>query len=279
MKKRAFSPVCNFMSSRTTLPCFLVLFALTLFFLGCAPPYVEHPPDPEETSPEQLWSQFWSRQKEHHTPAAYSMQGSLHILTPDEEGRLSYRLHGNHPTPVQLRLSAGFGTTVSVWEVQSDQVRVFLPRENEAYITRDTRQALAALGIELPFSLPELLEILAGDWANILWTEHDRAEYLQEEEGWAFFPERPSRIDRIILDYRARLISLSGSWPQQWSIRRSDFQQEDGFLISRRGELTAGEEQEMILTMNSFEPNEEVWPEEDLRITLPADTKIRTLMD
>ena len=250
--------------------CCAFLLALALLLQGCMP-RGEVGPAPPELSPRQVWDRFWSRQRGLDSHPASSIRGSLNIFTPERSHRLTFRLWGNHPLPFRLRLRAGLGTTLSMWEVRREGVLVYFPQKNRAYVRKDTRRALADTGLNLPLSLEEMRTVLASDWRQLLWRDYGEAKRLPGQ-GFAFFSSQEARIQRVVLDRKARLVSLSGSGPGKWRMRRKDFSTRLGRLLSRRLEVETGQEQELILRIKDFRLRQGPWPEADLRISLPGDT-------
>jgi len=254
-----------------------VCLVLHLFSSGCAPLQPERPPEPRQKA-EKVWRGFWSGQQQRvSTLPGFSMQGSLNIFTPKRNRRITFELWGNPPTPLRLHLRAGIGTTISIWAIHSDRILIFSPRNNRAYSADNTARATQAMGLRLPFTLPGMVQVLTGNWKNILWRDYLQTEYLAKERAYAFYPRGEKRVDKIVLDGKSRVVSLSGKHPYEWTLKRKDLTSRQGRVLSRRIELTTAREEELILRVKDFEPRKSPWPREDLRISLPPDTMIRSL--
>ncbi|MCF8030521.1 MAG: hypothetical protein K9K39_06465 [Desulfohalobiaceae bacterium] len=237
----------------------------------------ERPPAPRQKAKE-VWREFWSGQQQRvSTLPGFSMQGSLNIFTPKRNRRVTFELWGNPPTPLRLHLRAGIGTTISMWVIHSDGILIFSPRNNRAYSADNTARATQALGLRLPFTLPEMMQVLTGNWKNILWRDYLQTEYLPEERGYAFYPRGKKRVDKILLDGKSRVVSLSGKHPYEWTLERKDLTTRQGRVLSRRIELTTARDEELILRVKDFQTRTSPWPREDLRISLPPDTMVRSL--
>ncbi len=255
----------------------LLAFACLLLIWGgggCAPVQREKPSIvPKEAN--STWSEFWARQDRAPPLPAVSLQGSLNIFTPEQKRRVTFELWGNLPTPLRLHLRAGIGATISIWEIRGNRVLIFSPRSNEAYIAANTAQGTAAMGMRLPFSLPEMAQLLAGKWQDLLPRKHGGFEATPS--GYAFSLQGEQRIERVVLDDRARVVAISGNRPYGWSMERKALTARDGRILSRRIELTTQREEELILRVKEFEQRSSSWPKADMRLTLPQDTEIRTL--
>jgi len=254
-----------------------VCLALLLFSSGCAPLQPEHPAAPRQKA-EKVWRGFWSGQQQRVSSfPGFSMQGSLNIFTPTRNRRVTFELWGNPPAPLRLQLRAGIGTTISIWEIRGDRVLIFSPRKNRAYSADNTARATQAMGLRLPFTLPEMMQVLTGNWKNILWRDYLQTKYLPEERGYAFYPHGEKRVDKIVLDGNSRVVSLSGKHPYEWTMERKDLTTRQGRVLSRRIELTTARDEELILRVKDFQPRNSPWPREDLRISLPPDIMVRPL--
>jgi hypothetical protein len=242
---------------------------------GCAPLRREKPPAaPQEA--EATWAAFWSRQDRIPSLPGASLRGSLNIFTPDQKRRITFELWGNPPTPLRLHLRAGLGTTISLWDIRRNRILIFSPRNNRAYIADNTAQATSAMGLRLPFSLPRMMQLLTGDWGDLLGREYERFEALPGGKYAFYFPDG-QRIDRIILDHRARLVALSGEHPYAWRLERKELVTREKRILSQRIDLTTERDEELILRIKEFEPRSAPWSEADLRLSLPRDTMIRSL--
>ncbi|MEF8824089.1 MAG: hypothetical protein V5A74_08265 [Desulfohalobiaceae bacterium] len=255
----------------------MLVFACLLLIWGgggCAPLQREEPSiDHKEAN--STWSEFWARQDRGSPLTGASLQGSLNIFTPEQKRRVTFELWGNLPTPLRLHLRAGIGATISIWEIRDNRVLIFSPRTNEAYIAANTAQATAAMGMRLPFSMPEMAQLLTGKWQDLLTRMHDG--FTATPNGYAFSLQGEQRIERVVLDDRARVVAISGNRPYGWSMERKALTARGGRILSRRIELTTQREEELILRVKEFEQRSSPWPEADMRLTLPQDTEIRTL--
>jgi outer membrane biogenesis lipoprotein LolB len=267
----------NHVSGRLSAGPFLLFCLLLAIWAGsgCAPLQEEKPPLSPERA-ESTWAAFWSGQERLASLPGASLQGSLNIFTPEQKRRITFELWGNPPTPLRLHLRAGLGTTISIWEIRRDRVLVFFPRNNRAYIAKNTAQATAAMGLRLPFSLSGMTRLLTGSWQGLLWREYDRFEVLPGE-GYAFYPQGKRRIARVVLDRKARIVALSGNRPHSWRLKRKDLTTREGHVLSQRMELSTERDEELILRIKEFEPRDLPWPEADLRLSLPPDTMVRPL--
>lgn len=257
----------------------LLAFACLLLLIwagsGCAPLQREKPPvSSQEAS--STWASFWSRQEGTPSLPGASLQGSLNIFTPEQKRRITFELWGNLPTPLRLHLRAGIGATISIWEIRRDRILIFSPRDNRAYIAENTAQATATMGLQLPFSLPRMTQLLTGNWKGLLWREYERFEVLPGGK-YAFYPRDNQRIGRVILDRKARIVALSGDRPHEWHLERKDLTSRKGYVLSQRMELTTERDEELILRIKEFQPRSDPWPEADLRLDLPPDTMVRSL--
>jgi len=255
----------------------LVVFTCLLLIwggVGCAPMQKEKPAiTPKEAN--STWSDFWARQDRAPPLPGASLQGSLNIFTPDQKRRVTFELWGNLPTPLRLHLRAGIGATISIWEIRDNRVLIFSPRTNEAYIAANTAQATTAMGMRLPFGLPEMAQLLTGKWQDLLPRKHEGSTAVPD--GYAFSLQGEQRIERVVLDDRARVVAISGNRPYGWSLERKELTTRGDRILSRRIELTTQREEELILRVKEFEQRSSPWPEADMRLTLPQDTEVRTL--
>lgn len=255
----------------------LLVFACLLLIWGgggCAPLQREKPSIAPKGG-NSTWSEFWDRQERASPLPGASLQGSLNIFTPKQKRRVTFELWGNLPTPLRLHLRAGIGATISIWEIRDNRVLIFSPRTNEAYTAANTAQATAAMGMRLPFSLPEMAQLLTGKWQDLLTRKHDGFE--TRPSGYAFSLQGERRIERVVLNDRARVVSISGTRPYGWSLERKALTAQGGRIMSRRIELTTEREEELILRVKEFKQRSSPWPVSDIRLTLPQDTEIRTL--
>jgi hypothetical protein len=251
--------------------CLLLIWGV----VGCAPLYREKPPAPDKDAG-SIWAAFWSRQDRAPLLPGASLQGSLNIFTPEQKRRITFELWGNQPTPLRLHLRAGLGATISVWEVRDDRTLIFNPRENRAYVADNTAQATAALGLRLPFGLPDLTKLLTGSWQGLLPREYERVETARRG-GYAYFLQGDGRIDRVVLDGESRVVALSGDRPYGWNLERKALSIREDRFLSQRVDLTTQRGEELILRVKEFEPRSTPWPESDLRLSLPPDTMLQSL--
>ena len=257
-------------SALLALACLLLIWGGS----GCAPLQREKPAIGPKAA-NSTWSEFWARQDRAPPLPAVSLQGSLNIFTPEQKRRVTFELWGNLPTPLRLHLRAGIGATISIWEIRDNRILIFSPRTNEAYTATNTAQATSAMGMRLPFSMPEMAQLLTGKWRDLLPRKH--GGFTATPSGYAFSLQGEQRIERVVLDQRARVVAISGNRPYGWSMKRKAMTARDGRILSRRIELTTRRGEELILRVKDFEQRSSPWPEAAMRLTLPQDTEIRTL--
>lgn len=111
-----------------------------------------------------LWEQFILLKPISLSPKPYVLSGSLRVGYPNELRRVTYIMWSNGDLPLRVDFQAGVGASIASIEESTNQLRVFLPQNDAAYVldSKDTHKFLQHLGISVPFNFKELSVLLRG---------------------------------------------------------------------------------------------------------------------
>lgn len=252
-----------------------ILLILGLFFLpmGCAPKFWTAPPELEK-DPAEVWQELQAREQQKlGDHQGYLVRSSLHYQSSRNSSRLVFSLWGNYALPLRLDLKAGIGTSLSHWRLDQDMTLAYYPRQDKVFVYKDAEQASRHLQLELPFTVPEIGQILTGRWADLLPSEYTRARTVQGK-GWEFdFPDS-SRLQSILVDPDFRIIQARGHSPLTWELQLQDFQDTQGSgTYARSLELDMGQEGRALFRIRELELREQAWPDSRLKLEPPQDVQ------
>lgn len=149
----------------------LRLFALlTLLFALTGCPGVQY----EETN-EELGKVSWANLQDHNAKALkesapYSASLSFRLKTPKEGFMLGAYVwsnagpRGHHP--LRLDLQSSVGSSVAKMLEESDYFLVYDIKNDSAVVSRSPQEALATLGLPLPFSLGDMSMLMNGRYLD-----------------------------------------------------------------------------------------------------------------
>ncbi|MGM0423746.1 MAG: hypothetical protein ACQEQX_02355 [Thermodesulfobacteriota bacterium] len=252
--------------------CMLLFLGLFLLLSGCGPKVWTEPELDQD--PAVIWQELQARETqklEQHQ--GYLLRSSLHYQSARNSSRLVFSLWGNFDLPLRLDLKAGIGTTLSHWRLGQDMSMAYYPRQDKVFVYQDPGQALQHLELELPFTVPEIGEILTGRWAGLLPAEYARARAVQGQ-GWEFeFPES-SRLQSIIVDPELRIVQASGESPLAWELEMGSFQDDqDAGNYASSLELDMGQEGQALFRIRELQLRKEDWPDSRLELDPPQDVQ------
>lgn len=200
---------------RATL-CALLLATLPL--AGCAPK-TGAPGAPDASQAQAMWTSFVSEPGE--KPAAFSMNASLSIQSPQKSARLLVKFWGNLERPLRLDLSTGMGQSFSLWREDSLGWLAVYPLSNQAFTHPDTKAGLSRLGMPFPFTLKDLASISSGRFGLILPSSYKSVK--KTAKGYEFALAPSSTVGSVTLDFEGKPIHLTGRGIEPWVVELGDF--------------------------------------------------------
>lgn len=189
----------------------------TLLVLVCAGCALRTAPPQVELPPAEAWSLFRARQEAlTAAPDDISLKATLYYTAEGRSNRTILELWGDREYPLRMNISAGVGTTLALMREDADGLVVYYPSENKAYVHPDSRAAMAALGLDLPFNLRDLAALLAGPATRLLPNEYASVRDAGGLFSYTLPPE--STTGEVRLHPDGRLAGLAGHGDQPWHI-------------------------------------------------------------
>jgi hypothetical protein len=243
---------------------------LALALGACAPkrpPLPEQPPQPAE----QTWERFQSRLLGHEDMQGFSIQASVHLISPGRQDRIAFQAWGNFDLPIRLDLKAGLGTTFSMWRVTPEKWLAYYPGQNKAFVHPDSRTGAARLGFSTPFDLRELTFIFCADWRMILPPQYSSSSY-DPDFGWRFEFGGQQQIASVSISPDLDVTRLTGTWPSRWTMRFADHAVRSGRRMPGRVMLQSDKDSRAIVHLKDVEFRP-AWPEKAVKLQLPDDAE------
>lgn len=241
-----------------------VLFALLA--VVCAACAAKTPP-PTLQEQETAWISL-RRQAEQPLPEALLTTGSLFYATGERKGRVTFTAWGNLPFPVRADISASIGSQIALWREDEKGVLLYLPQERTAWRLSSAREGMRLLDLDIPFSLRDILLMIAGRTARLLPPTYSNASFAENEVLFTF--DR-GNIRSVRTARDGRILALEGSPPAPWSMvlayAETGLPERIG-IVSSRGEAA--------IKPGEIQFRDVLWPPLAFELTLPPETQYRT---
>ncbi|EMG36800.1 hypothetical protein PCS_02497 [Desulfocurvibacter africanus PCS] len=244
----------------------LILGLLLTLIAGCAARQpMLHPDD----APAEAWARFQETQQASAAmPNAFSLSASLYYSAEGRTNRTILDIWGNRAYPLRLNIRAGIGTTLAHMREDGEGLMVFYPSENKAFIHPDSRAAMPALGLDLPFNLRDLSMLLLGSASRLMPAEYASARL----DGQAYVYTLPSgsAIAEVRLLPDGSLSSLAGRGKQPWRIDITEYKQiSEAGIIPGRLAMSVPPKQRATLRLRTLSFRDEPWATSALELKLP----------
>lgn len=243
----------------------LALIASLAVLAGCATMRTGPQAAPE---PAEAWSRFVAGQ---HTlaaaPADFSLKATFYFSSEGRTNRTVLDFWGSRDYPLRLNIRAGVGTTLVLMREDADGLLIFNPSENKAYLHPDSRAAVPAMGLDLPFNLRDMAALLAGPATRLLPAEYTSAR--QENGFFIYSMPRTSPVAEVRLYPDGRLAGLSGHGPHLWNIDIEKHRQVGAAQLPERLDMAVPPSQKAALRVRSLDFRSEPWPSSSLALALP----------
>ncbi len=250
----------------------LCICIATLFLAGCT---VRPPAVPVQA--DQPWTAFTRRTGALPPVPGFSARMSVTTITADGGHRLTADFWGAPTHPLRLDLQAGIGRTISMLREDTRALMAYLPGENRVYHHPDPQTGTRLLGLETPFSLAELAEILRGNWSGTIPADFSRIEPASDR-SWRYGFREPSRIASAVLDPEGRVLEVAGR--AGWTLALDRFPQPPArFPVAEKLTVTSPDGDRLIIRIKSYHPRTEPWPPEKLELNVPDDVDHMLLVD
>ncbi|GFK95500.1 hypothetical protein NNJEOMEG_03365 [Fundidesulfovibrio magnetotacticus] len=155
------------------------------------------------------------------TAQSLALSASLSLQAPQKSARLLATFRGDLNLPLRLDLSTGMGQTFALWREDSLGWMAVYPLSNQVFTHRDTKAALAKLGIPFPFTLKDLAALTAGRHALITGASFVSAR--KTPKGYEFALPASQALGSVTLDFEGNPIHLSGRGVEPWSVELGDY--------------------------------------------------------
>lgn len=176
---------------------------------GCAPRVIPGVPAPAEQA-DAAWRAYrgWAQTNDANA-GPFRLNASLRYKTDDNDGnRVVALLWSNGDVPLRLDIMAGIGVTVARIRQDDTTFLAYAPNENRAYHHDGGGRALLAFGVPVPFSVPELANLLTGRFSRVF--DGARADARLVADGGIVYTLAHGRI-------RGMLELSSQGLPRRWT--------------------------------------------------------------
>lgn len=151
----------------------ILIFALALLACAKKAPIVAPAPDAPAARWEQMLADSAKSGKE-----AFRTQLSLRFGDEGDTRRVTGILWGNNDRKLRLDVMAGVGVIVAKILEDGPHFLVYAIQTNKAYFHQGANKPLFKVGVPVPFDLPQLAELLKGNYAAIFGKTFDKAAQL-----------------------------------------------------------------------------------------------------
>ncbi|BBD07872.1 uncharacterized protein DFE_1146 [Desulfovibrio ferrophilus] len=178
--------------------------------------------------------------------------------------------------PLRLDLSAGFGTTFAMVRETNSGWWGYIPEKNTIYESQDARHGQSALGLDLPFTLRELVGVAIGSYNGLVPSEFMQAEPTSDG-GWIYFFAPNSQVTSMTLDGEGKPVVFAGRLSgKDWTMTLSRHG-EDATAAPEKINILLGKDVTAVLRIKQLERRSTPWPDESLVLKLPPGTVITPL--
>lgn len=154
-----------------------------------------------------LWDQFVAPNQAPLAP--YVINGSFRFGLPNETRRVTYIMWSNGDLPLRLDIQAGIGVGIASIEENENQVHVFLPQNERAYILASDAldSFLQRLGMSVPLSFMEISALMRGEFSTFFYSElqsismNEKANTI--EDRYVYVVDMPKMFLKISLNTKA----------------------------------------------------------------------------
>ena len=178
---------------------------------GCGPAKVR--PGFDAGQAQALWASF--AQAPGDAPRSFTLSASLSVQSPQKSARLLAKFWGNLDRPLRLDLSTGMGQTFAMWREDSLGWLAVYPLSNQAFTHKDTKAALARLGMPLPLTLKDLAALAAGRYEALMPASYKSAKAVSG--GYEYALGTASVFSSVTLDFDGKPIHIVGKGVEPWS--------------------------------------------------------------
>ncbi len=221
-----------------------------------------------ELAPAEAWSRFRAGQQAlAASPGDFSLKASFYFSSAGRTNRTILDFWGNRDYPLRLNIRAGVGATLALMREDADGLLVFHPTENKAYRHSDSRTAVSAMGLDLPFNLRDLAALLTGPATRLLPAEY--ASVRQEGGLYVYAMSQDLPVAEVRLHPDGRLASFSGHGAGLWSIAVEAYRQVGGASVPERLAMAVPPSQSATLRVRSLDLRASPWPPAALSLELP----------
>lgn len=248
----------------------LFLGLLLALVAGCA--VRQSTPQFEATSAE-TWARFHKAQQASAAlPNAFSLSASLYYSAGGRTNRTILDIWGNRTYPLRLNIRAGIGATLAHMREDEDGLMVFYPSELKAFFHPDSRAAMPALGLDLPFNLHDLSMLLIGPASGLVPAEYVSARLDGQE--YVYTLPSGSAIAEVRLRPDGSLSGLAGRGKQSWRIAIEGYRRiPEGVNCPERLAMSVPSRQDATLRLRNVAFRDEPWDPKALELMLPPQTE------
>lgn len=157
----------------------LLLLILLCLLGACAKKQVE------VISPPEMESANWQKMVDLSASASASpwkTQFSLRYGAEGDSRRVTGIMWGNNDNDIRMDIMAGIGAIIAMIEENGPQFTLFIPQQNKAY-THKGASPLFKIGVPVPFDLPKLARLLAGNYTGIFGSSFSKIETASPESA------------------------------------------------------------------------------------------------
>jgi len=253
----------------------LLLLGLT-WLAGCA----AIQPTPTSPAPGDVWTRFLTQQQAlAQAPDDISLSASLYYTTQERTNRTILDLWGRRDYPLRLNIRAGIGASLALMREDETGLLVFYPSEGKAFQHPDSRAAMPAMGLDLPFNLRDLTALLTGPATRLLPDKFISASLVNGTYAFAMPLDSPVAEVRLLAD--GRLAGLHGRGPRPWRIEVARHKRIEGHGTSPEQltmDVPSGQNgqngQNASLRLRSLAFRSEPWEDKALALDLPPGTQL-----
>ncbi|MBR3663362.1 MAG: hypothetical protein IKN64_01755 [Desulfovibrio sp.] len=235
-----------------------LLFALSLL-VSCAPKNVAPTPKAEAQALKS-WQSYLDRQPESRP---FRLSLSLRAGKKGESRRVTALLWGNDTQQLRLDVQAGVGATLAKISQKPEDFLLVAPVDGKAFWHHGAASPRVRLGVPLPFSLPDLANLLTGREKAVFGTSYLRLDETKQGPGFVLDGELSGYL---LLDTQGRVCAFDQmqlNHGQGWKI---DFQYDEQGDLHKLDLTNHKGERLLLLVKNRENPG----PFTESQLTLSA---------
>lgn len=204
---------------------------------------------------------------EENSGRPYRFQLSLRFGQEGDTRRVTGMMWGEKRN-IRLDLMAGVGASVAMISDFGDQFLLYSPQENRAYSHKGNNKPVLRIGSPLPFNLPELADILTGNYAAVF---GNIANYTGTENGCYSFALADGIKGEMVLNSDGLpLFWQKNDWKMTIAYEKNETLPQSLRLINANGKLA-------VLMIKEREFPKKPFTDEQMTLSLPSGTPVLPL--